>query len=133
MELTLEQLTKNICKGETNYIRLVRHHAYYKLINHNEMVTYMRSIIQETRENHKTDPTCIIHPNGLKYYDCKSNKRKYYTIHTKTPRYRTYRQQLAITYRQLEDTLRSLLQSRDDRDLFSCYHKLEHPISFEDL
>lgn len=132
MELTLEQLTKNMCKGETNYIRLVRHHAYYKLMHHNDMVDYMKSIIQETREHHETNPTCIIHPDGYKYYDCKKKKYKYYTIYTKTPRYRSYRQQLAITYRQLEDMLREWLRQKTSIEMFSYYNK-KYTIAFEDI
>lgn len=116
MELTLEQLTKNMCKGETNYIRLVRLHAYNTVISYNEMVKDKKKIIQEAREHHKQNPNCITHPDYIKYYDRKKRKSVYYTIYTKAPRFRTYRQQCAISYKQLETTLRIWLQARNNKD-----------------
>ena len=116
MELTLEQLTKNMCKGETNYIRLVRLHAYNTVISYNNMVNYKKRIIQEAREFHETNPSCVIHPDGHKYYDRKKKKSVFYTIYTKAPRYRTYRQQCAISYKQLETTLRVWLQAKANKD-----------------
>lgn len=116
MELTLEQLIKNMCKGETNYIRLVRQRAYHTVISYNEMVKHKKKIIQEAREYHETFPSCIIHPEGYKYYDRKKKKSVFYTIYTKAPRFRTYRQQCAITYKQLEVELRVWLEARANKD-----------------
>lgn len=117
-ELTLEQLTKNMCKGKTNYITLVQKAAYYSLIHHNGTVNYMKHILQKTREYHKTHSECITHPDRLKYFNPRKKKYLYYTIYTKTPRYRTYRQQCAITYRQLETLLRTDLHIKDDNKIF---------------
>lgn len=122
MELTLEQLTKNMCKGETNYNRLVRQHAYHTVMSYNEMVKDKKKIIQEAREYHKQNPNCITHPAYIKYYDSKKRKSVYYTIYTKVPRFRTYRQQCAITAKQLETTFRVWLQSRDSRKIYNFYH-----------
>lgn len=122
MELTLEQLINNMSKGETNYIRLVRQHAYHTVMSYNDMVDYKKSIIQEAREFHETNPSCVIHPDGHKYYDRKKKKYMFYTIYTKAPRYRSYRQQCAITYKQLETTLRVWLQAKDSRKVYNFYH-----------
>jgi hypothetical protein len=122
MELTLEELTKNMCKGDTNYNRLVRVHAYHTVMSYNEMVKDKKKIIQEAREYHKQNPNCITHPDYIKYYDRKKRKSVYYTIYTKAPRFRTYRQQCVITAKQLETTFRIWLQARDSRKIYNFYH-----------
>lgn len=122
MELTLEQLINNMSKGETNYIRLVRQHAYHTVMSYNNMVKHKRNIIQEARKHHETNPKCITHPDYIRYYDHKKKKEVYYTIYTKAPRFRTYKQQCAITYKQLETTLRVWLQAKDSRKVYNFYH-----------
>lgn len=122
MELTLEQLTKNMCRGETNYSRLVRIHAYNTVISYNKMVKDKKKIIQEAREHHKQNPNCITHPDYIRYYDHKKKKEVYYTIYTKAPRFRTYRQQLAISYTRLETNMRVWLQARNSRAIYNFYH-----------
>lgn len=76
-KLTLKQLTNNICKGETNYIRLVRHSAYRAFISYNKVA----------------------------------------------PTYRSYEEQLAITYKNLDFILGLKLEAKDDREINNFYHK----------
>ena len=123
-ELTLEQLIKNMNKGETNYIRLVRQYAYHAVIDHNAMVNVMKEYIQEVREFCKKHPGNITHPSlSYSYYNPKKGKRVRYTIYTKAPRYRTYRQQCAITYRQLDSTLKHNLYKKDKSRISDQYFK----------
>lgn len=123
-ELTLEQLIKNMCKGKTNYITLVQQEAYHKVINHNAMVNVMKSYIQETREFCKKHPGNITYPSlSYSYYNPKKGKSVRYTIYTKAPRYRTYRQQCAITYNQLESTLKHNLYKKDKSRISDQYFK----------
>lgn len=86
------------------------------------MVNHKKSIIQETRKHHETHPDCIVDPEYRQYYDNKKKKYKYYTIYTKAPRYRTYKQQCAITYRQLEVELQVWLQARNNKKVYNYFY-----------
>lgn len=87
----INNISKSNCKS-SNYSRLVGKRAYEDCIDFNNYVKYL----QELKRDYKEAGIITRH----KYY-----KGKLFTIYTKLPKFRTYKQQFAITYKTLETEL----------------------------
>ena len=114
--MTYQELVNNINKSrrQSNYISMVKHYAFYDMMRFNRYIKYLQKVKQYyIEENIMTD--------GFKVYSLKSKKYVYLTRYTKLPKFRTYKQQLAITYRQLEKGLDNRL--REKREILLLDHK----------
>jgi hypothetical protein len=103
----LEQLMKNITNGKSktsNYYRMIQKEAYADMKRQHDWCNYYKNIKKEI-----IDSGLNIHPNKKVTIYNKKHKNVLFTKYTKVPKYRTYKQQLAITnkteYRRLETDL----------------------------
>lgn len=115
--MTYQELVNNINKSrrQSNYSNLAKHYAYYDMIKFNNYIKHLQEVKQlYIKEN-------IMTSYGTKVYSLKSKKYVYLTRYTKLPKFRTYKQQLAITYRQLEKSLDCNL--REKREILLIGHK----------
>lgn len=113
--MTEEQLIRNIAKSNSqssNYYKLVKMHAYYDMKFHNSFVKYTNAYIKELRETDKRMPRHYIETGPYRIYNNKG-KLICFTKYTKYLRFRTYRQQLAITANKLEKSFREHLKLKD--------------------
>lgn len=93
--MTYEELINNIAKSNSrssNYLRLVGQKAYQDCIDFNEFV----KVLQEEKRKYKEQGIIT------KY---KRYGGKTFTVYTKIPKFRTYKQQFAITVNTLEKEL----------------------------
>lgn len=93
--MTYEELINNIAKSNSrssNYLRLVGQKAYQDCIDFNDFI----KILQEEKRKYKEQGIIT---------EYKSYKGKMFTIYTKIPKFRTYKQQFAITVNTLEKEL----------------------------
>lgn len=107
--MTETQLIQNITKTNkqgSNYYRLVHLYAYYDMVNHNSFVKNTNDHIQQLREVDKIIPG---------YYKIRNSKgeKVCFTKFTKYLRFRTYKQQFAITVNGLEKVFREHLALKD--------------------
>ncbi len=107
--LTLEQLCKNINNSRnksSNYYRIARATAYEDVIGYNNHIKKLQQEQQRARANNQVWTNKVI-------YSKESNKCVTLTIYTKLPRYRSYKQQVAINCATLEITLKNNLEQAD--------------------
>ena len=107
--LTLEQLCKNINNSRnksSNHYRIARATAYTDMIRFNNYIKVLQQAQQEARDNNKVWTDVGI-------YSKKAKRVVRLTIYTKLPRYRSYRQQIAINCVILENILKNKLESVD--------------------
>lgn len=107
--LTLEQLCKNINNSRnksSNYYRIARATAYTDMMNYNNHIKTLQQEQQIARANNEVWTNKVI-------YSKESNKYVTLTIYTKLPRYRSYKQQVAINCATLETTLKNNLEQVD--------------------
>lgn len=107
--LTLEQLCKNINTSKnksSNYYRLARATAYKDMMRFNNYIKVLQYAQQEARNNNKVWTDVGI-------YSKKAKRVVRVTIYTKLPRYRSYKQQIAINCVTLENILKNKLESED--------------------
>lgn len=93
--MTYEELINNISKSNSrssNYLRLVGKRAYQDCIRFNNNIKELQELKRAYREQGIIS-SCIPY-NG-----------KRFTIYTKLPKFRTYKQQFAITVKTLEKEL----------------------------
>lgn len=93
--MTYEELINNIAKSNSkssNYLRLVGQRAYQDCIDFNEFV----KTLQEEKRKYKEQGVITQYKNY---------KGKMFTVYTKIPKFRTYKQQFAITVKTLEKEL----------------------------
>lgn len=93
--MTYEELINNIAKSNSkssNYLRLVGQRSYQDCIDFNEFV----KVLQEEKRRYKERGIITEH----KRYGGKT-----FTVYTKIPKFRTYKQQFAITVNTLEKEL----------------------------
>lgn len=131
--MTYQELVNNINKSrrQSNYINIVKRQAYYAMIRYNGYIKELQATKQYyIKENINTD--C-----SIKIYSTKSKKAVYLTRYTKLPKFRTYKQQLAITYRQLEKvydralrTKREHLLIEHDEELLRAQLEIENENPF---
>lgn len=107
--LTLEQLCKNINSSRnksSNYYRIARATAYTDMMRFNNYIKGLQQVQQKARDNNKVWTNVCI-------YSKKAKRVVTLTIYTKLPRYRSYRQQIAINCATLETTLKNNLEQAD--------------------
>ena len=107
--LTVEQLCKNINTSRnksSNYYRLARSTAYIDMMRFNNYIKVVQQLQQEARYNNKVWTNIGIHSK-------KAKRVVRVSIYTKLPRYRSYRQQIAINCVILESILKNQLESED--------------------
>ena len=107
--LTLEQLCKNINNSRnksSNYYRLARSTSYTDMMRFNNYIKVLQEAQQEARDNNKVWTDVGI-------YSKKAKRVVRLTIYTKLPRYRSYRQQIAINCVTLENILKNKLEAVD--------------------
>lgn len=97
----INNISKSNCKS-SNYARLVGKRAYEHCIDYNDYVKDLQALKRAYKE------AGVI--TDHKYY-----KGKIFTIYTKIPKFRTYKQQYAITYKTLETELYERMISRSRR------------------
>ena len=93
--MTYEELVNNIAKSNSrssNYLRMVGQRSYQECIAFNEFVKEL----QEEKRRYKEQGIITQY---------KPYKGKMYTVYTKIPKFRTYKQQFAITVKTLEKEL----------------------------
>ena len=107
--LTVEQLCKNINisrSKSSNYYRLARSTAYTDMMRFNNYIKVLQQIQQEARYSNKVW-------TNIGIYSKKAKRVVRVSIYTKLPRYRSYRQQIAINCATLESILKNQLESED--------------------
>ena len=107
--LTVEQLCKNIYTSRnksSNYYRLARSTAYTDMMRFNNYIKVVQQLQQEARYNNKVW-------TNIGIYSKKAKRVVRVSIYTKLPRYRSYRQQIAINCVTLESILKNQLESED--------------------
>lgn len=108
--MTYEELLNNISKSNyksSNFRRLVNQFAYSDMVIQHKYCDYLRGQKKVFKEKGIiTDGTRI--RSNLNSY-----RTVYFTIYTKIPKYRTYRQQWAITAKQLEKSMKKDLEYKD--------------------
>lgn len=97
----ISNIVKSNCKS-SNYARLVGKRAYQDCIGFNEYVKGLQELKQAYKE------AGVI--TEYKFY-----QNKLFTIYTKLPKFRTYKQQYAITYKTLEVELYNLMILRNSK------------------
>lgn len=108
--MTQEQLYSNICLSiskSLNYNRIVYKNAYNKMQVYNNWIKELQQDQKELREQNK------VYSTKRYLYNPKTNKICRLTIYTKLPKFRTYKQQVAISFNELEKHLRYKLQNND--------------------
>lgn len=113
--MTELELVKNIAKDTPNYNRILREKAYQYCIRTNNAIKYIQEVLKYQRQEYKKNPVKdnILAPIRATYYNKKSGKYVHYTIYSKTPKFITYRQAVAITAKQLEKDLRQGLHYKE--------------------
>ncbi len=109
--MTEQELIRNITKGyyyKSNYYNTVRHLAYIEMKAQHTWCDYYKKLKKEI-----IDSGLNIHPDMKVTIYNKKHKKVMFTKYTKVPKYRTYRQQLAITNRSLYKRLKDRLYERD--------------------
>lgn len=115
--MTEQELIVNMTKGyskSSNYYRKVQEQAYMDMLRQHLHCDYYKSIKKEILENNDI----IYLAKTVTIYN-KHHKRVLFTKYTKVPKYRTYRQQLAIT----TNTYYKKLQRR--LEFFNSYRMIE--------
>lgn len=109
--MTEQELIVNMTKGYTkssNYYRQVQKQAYRDMLIQHRCCDYYKDIKKQILETN--DIICLKKPT--KIYN-KHHKFVFFTRYTKIPKYRTYRQQLAITNKTYYKTLQGMLKFRN--------------------
>lgn len=109
--MTEQELIKSICKGST-YAYRCQKLAYEEMTRFNDYVKYLHEMKKQLRENGQL-------MNGFKM-PRPGKKPVYFTIYTKIPRFRSYRQQIAITYATLWKKDLERLKARDAYARWNC-------------
>ena len=107
--LTLEQLCKNINTSRnksSNYYKLDRSTSYTDMMRFNNYIKVLQQAQQEARDNNKVW-------TNIGIYSKKAKRVVRLTIYTKLPRYRSYKQQVAINCITLETALKNNLEQAD--------------------
>lgn len=106
--MTEQELIINITKGyskNSNYYRKVQKQAYVDMQRQHQWCDYYKKMKKDI-----IDSGLNIHPNWNVTIYNKKHKKVMFTKYTKVPKYRTYRQQLAITnislYKELQEELK---------------------------
>lgn len=108
--MTQEQLYSNMCLSiskSLNYNRIVYRSAYSKMQAYNNWIKELQKEQRKLREQNK------VYSTKRYLYNAKTNKICALTIYTKLPKFRTYKQQVAISFNELEKHLRYKLQNND--------------------
>lgn len=106
--LTEEQLIRNINRARnasSNYNREVKRIAYEDMTSYNQYIKQLQQLKKSYQQQG-------IITDGFRIYSRKAHKMVFFTIYTKIPKYRSYRQQLAITNKQLYKRLYDTMQVR---------------------
>ena len=113
--MTELELVNNIAKDTPNYNRILRERAYRYCIRTNNAIKYIQEVLKYQRQEYKKNPVPdnILAPIKATYYNKKSKKYVHYTIYSKTPKFITYRQAIAITAKELEKELRQNLHYKE--------------------
>lgn len=112
--MTEQELLENINKSrrQSNYYNIVRHLAYDEMMDYNRYIKRLHNLKKELREqNLITEDTW----DKTQIYSYKSKKFVCFTVYTKIPKFRSYKQQLAILGRQLEQRLLKRLKDLDNK------------------
>lgn len=108
--MTQEELLNNISKSNyksSNFRRKVNIFAYDDMLRQHAYCDYLRELKKEFKEKGIITNGAMIRPNLNKY------RAVYFTIYTKIPKYRTYKQQWAITANVLEKAMKRDLEYKD--------------------
>lgn len=124
-EMTEQELIINITKGyskNSNYYRKVQKRAYVDMQMQHHWCNYYKNIkrlILETKDIIYIDRTLNKYAQRQKAVTIynKHHKRVLFTKYTKVPKYRTYRQQLAITNRSLYKEIQEELKYRNSYNI----------------
>ena len=114
--MTEEQLINNINRsrrigGNQMWYNIVRKYAYKDMTRHNEFVNWYKDYKHKLITEFIEPKDQLSHCYRARYFNSKGHYVMF-TKYSKVPRYRSYRQQLAITNRTLEKRLYRELQQR---------------------